>query len=74
MRQHLAGNHILASLPLIASRFDWTAGVCKILVARSYGLMQVTCEEWKTHSTADGLSEVDETGHGGFGSRTSIEV
>lgn len=27
----------------------------------------------KSHSAADGLSEVGETGHGGFGSRTSIE-
>ena len=35
--------------------------------------MQVTCET-NSHSTADCLSEVDETGHGGFGSTTAIEL
>jgi len=33
----------------------------------------VTCEA-KSHSAANGFSEVDETGHGGFGSRTPISL
>ena len=28
----------------------------------------------KSHSATDGLSEVDETGHGGFGSRMLIDL
>lgn len=33
-----------------------------------------TAREAKSHSATDGLSEVDETGHGSFGSRMLIDL
>jgi len=65
------GDDLLASLPLVAAWFDWTAGVCKILIVHVTSRTSDCGTD--SHSAADCLSEVDEAGHGGCGSTTAIE-